>query len=345
MAVRLTVPVTIVTGFLGSGKTTLVNRILQEPHGARIAVIENEFGEVGVDAEFLTRTGGETIVQLANGCLCCSVRGDLANALHEIATLAQSADLPFDRVLIETTGLADPGPVIQTFQAETSIEAFFHLDGVVALVDARHALQQADRIEFQAQIGYAGRIVVSKIDLASDAQRTALDDLLGGLNPLAPVVACDLHEVPIDVLLSHVFDTRGFSNDFIPADEVRRALHGFTLGAPGDGRIRPVGRGRHTRDVVSFVHASDEPVDLDRLNEAVDLLVAHYGSRLWRCKGVIHAAGRRVRLILQGVQGQVLINGGTMWRPFEPRRTVLVFIGQGLEGAFIEEQLTSALAV
>jgi G3E family GTPase len=337
--------VTIVTGFLGSGKTTLVNRILREPHGARIAVIENEFGEVGVDAEFLTRTGDETIIQLANGCVCCNVRGDLAKALHEIAIVAQSSGVLFDRVLIETTGLADPGPVIQTFLAETSIEAFFHLDGVVALVDARHAAAQADRVEFQAQIGYADRIIVSKADLVSGEDRAALEDALAELNPRAPAVSGNLHDGPISTMLDHVFDTRGFSSDYVPPDEVRRALGGLALGARGDARLRRVGSGRHTSDVMSYVYASDQPHDLQRLNAAIDALVARYGARLWRCKGVIQASGHRSRLILQGVQGLIQISGGTMWRPFEPRRTVLVFIGQGIDGDFVREVMASTVFV
>ena len=340
MAVRLTVPVTIVTGFLGSGKTTLVNRILREPHGARIAVVENEFGEVGVDAEFLTQTGDETILQLANGCLCCNVRGDLAKALHEIARVAQSAKAAFDRVLIETTGLADPGPVIQTFLAETSIEAFFHIDGVVALVDARHAAEQAGRVEFQAQVGYADRIVISKTDLVTTDARAELEDALAGLNPRALVVSCNLHEVPIDMVLEHVFDTRGFSNDYVPPEEVRRALGGLKLGAGNP--LRLLGRARHTQEVRSYVFASDQPLDLDRLNAAIDALVALYGARLWRCKGVVQADGHRSRLILQGVQGLVSIHGGTLWRPYEQRRTVLVFIGQGIEDAIVGEHLAGS---
>ena len=331
MAVRLTVPVTIVTGFLGSGKTTLVNRILREPHGARIAVVENEFGEVGVDAEFLTRTGDETIVQLANGCLCCNVRGDLALALQEIAATAKARELAFDRVLIETTGLADPGPVIQTFLAETSIEALFHLDGVVALVDAVHAEQQAERLEFRAQLGYADRILVSKADAATTPQRESLEQALALLNPRAPVVSCNLHEAPVDLLLAHVFDTRGFANDHVPPEETHRALSGLSVLRDGATRLQPVGLARHTADVRSCVFASDTALDLALLNAALDALVARYGSRLWRCKGLVHAAGHRSRLVLQGVQGLIQIQGGTMWRPFEPRRTVLVFIGQQIE--------------
>jgi G3E family GTPase len=339
MAVRLTTPVTIVTGFLGSGKSTLVNRILREPHGARIAVIENEYGEVGVDAEFLSVTGDETIIQLANGCLCCSVRGDLAKALQELVERARERSIAFDRVLIETTGLADPGPVIQTFLAETAIEAWFHLDGVVAIVDARHARQQAERAEFASQVGYADRILVSKADLAAQDDLDALANDLAALNPRAPVATCDLHRVPIETLLGHVFDARGFANDYVPPEELRRALQGVGLLKRAGGRLRAVGPGRHTRDVTASVFTTDTPLDLDRLNEALDGLVARYGARLWRCKGVVHARQQRCRLIVQGVQGLIQINGGTMWRPFEPRRTVLVLIGQGLDDKDVLESL------
>lgn len=339
MAVRLTTPVTIVTGFLGSGKSTLVNRILREPHGARIAVIENEYGEVGVDAEFLSVTGDETIIQLANGCLCCSVRGDLAKALQELVERARERSIAFDRVLIETTGLADPGPVIQTFMAETAIEAWFHLDGVVAIVDARHARHQAERVEFASQVGYADRILVSKADLVARDELDTLANDLAAMNPRAPVATCDLHRVPIEALLGHVFDARGFSNDYVPPEELRRALQGVGLLSRGDGRLRAVGLGRHTRDVTASVFTTDAPLDLDRLNEALDGIVARYGARLWRCKGIVHARQQRSRLIVQGVQGLIQINGGTMWRPFEPRRTVLVFIGQGLDEQGIEQSL------
>jgi G3E family GTPase len=344
MAVRLTVPVTIVTGFLGSGKTTLVNRILREPHGARIAVIENEYGEVGVDAEFLAGGGAETIVQLVNGCICCNVRGDLAKALHELQQAATQRQLVFDRVLIETTGLADPGPVIQTFRAETAIEAHYHLDGVVAVVDAAHAAMQADRIEFQAQVAYADRIVLSKCDVVSGDSRPTFEAEIAQLNPHAPVQVSNLHEDPIDALLAHVFDTRAHAIDHVPAEELRRALGGIDLGRPGDGRLRSPGLGLHTRQVGSCVFTTDEPLDLDALNAALDDLIARYGPRLWRCKGVVHAAERRSRLILQGVQGSVQISGGTLWRPFEPRRTVLVFIGQGIDAEVVEEALHACAA-
>jgi G3E family GTPase len=331
MAVRLTTPVTIVTGFLGSGKTTLVNRLLREAHGQRIAVIENEYGEVGVDAEFLAHSGEETIIQLANGCLCCTVRGDLARALQELVQRADAQRIAFDRVLIETTGLADPGPVIQTFLAETAIESRFHLDGVVALVDACHAPGQSDRLEFRAQVAYADRLLLTKTDCVDVQEQARIEELLAMLNPRAPVVACDLHRVGISTLVEHLFDTRGFALDYVPPEEIRRALHGLSLLSPGSGRLHLPGMARHTQDVTSCVFATEEPLDLARLNQAIDALVARFGERLWRCKGIVQAEHLRSRLVVQGVQGLVQISGGTLWRPFEPRRSVLVFIGQGLD--------------
>lgn len=338
MAVRLTTPVTILTGFLGSGKTTLVNRILRENHGARIAVIENEFGQVGVDAEFLARSEQQTIIQLANGCLCCSVRGDLARALHELARQAQEREMSFDRVLIETTGLADPAPIIQTFLAETAIESLFHLDGVVAVVDAAHARAEAERPEFRSQVGYADRLIISKSDLVTDEERQALKDELSAANPRAPVVAADLHQSDIRELMAHVLDVRGFSNDHIPSEEITRILRSNN----GERRLRPMVLGKHTRGLTSCVFSCDEPLDLERLNGALDELVAFYGARLWRCKGIVHSARHRSRLVLQGVQGAIQISGGTMWRPFEPRRTVLVFIGLELDERLIGGLLREA---
>ncbi len=341
MAVRLTTPVTIVTGFLGSGKTTLVNRLLRETHGQRIAVIENEFGEVGVDAEYLAATGEETVIQLANGCLCCTVRGDLARALQELVVKSNAGQFQFDRVLIETTGLADPGPVIQTFLAETAIETWFHLDGVVTLVDALNAPLQIERLENRAQIAYADRLLLGKCDLVDTVQRVSVEDALVELNPRAPLVACDLHHESIDTLLAHLFDTRGFALDYVPPEEIQRARQGLQLlsTAADGGRLRPPGFARHTEDVTSCVFASDQPIDLERLNAFLDAAIARYGERLWRCKGIVYAEHQRPRLVLQGVQGLVQISGGTVWRPFERRHTTLVFIGQRLERSWILDGL------
>src|SRR3954471_18938591 len=162
------VPVTILTGFLGSGKTTLLNRILKEDHGKKIAVIENEFGEVGVDSEII-ESGEEQIVEMNNGCICCTVRGDLIRILGELKAKRDSGKLDFDRVIIETTGMADPGPVAQTFFLDEAIGNYYLLDSVLTLVDAKHAFKQLDDFrEAQEQVGFADRILMSKTDLVSE---------------------------------------------------------------------------------------------------------------------------------------------------------------------------------
>ncbi len=169
------VPVTILTGFLGAGKTTLLNRILKEQHGHRIAVIENEFGEEGVDNDLLLQDREEQIVEMNNGCICCTVRGDLIRILGDLKARRDSGELSFDRVVIETTGLADPGPVAQTFFLDDDIADAFLLDAVITVVDAKHGNVQLDEHrEAQEQVGFADRILLSKTDLASEAEQKAL---------------------------------------------------------------------------------------------------------------------------------------------------------------------------
>ncbi len=333
--VRITTPVTVVTGFLGSGKTTLLNRVLRELHGERLAVIENEFGAQGVDAEFLVTGGNETIIQLANGCLCCTVRGDLAKSLQTLSTSCEKEGFVFDRLLIETTGIADPGPIIQTFLAETAILTKFHLDGVVTLVDSLHAISQLDRMENRAQIAYADRLLLTKCDLATHEDRDTLVERLTEINPRAHLMSIDVRNAPIADLLQHLFDASGYSFDYVSSQELkqlynRRSAHGNYFGPAAQ---------RHTNDVVSYVFESTVALDLDRLNLFFDAAQERFGERLWRYKGIVLAYNQRPRIVVQGVQSLLQITGGTMWRAYETRRTLLVFIGQALDLQWIEEGL------
>ncbi|MCX7171364.1 MAG: GTP-binding protein [Proteobacteria bacterium] len=333
--VRITTPVTVITGFLGSGKTTLLNRILSELHGERLAVIENEFGAQGVDAEFLVSGGNETIIQLANGCLCCSVRGDLARSLQTFSESAAAGGFVFDRVLIETTGIADPGPIIQTFLAETAILTRFHLDGVITLVDCVHAFSQFDRVENKAQVAYADRLLLTKCDLATSAQREAVSEHLVAMNPRAELLPVDLHQAPIEDVLKLLFDARGYTFDYVPPQELKQIQSRRSV--LGGRHSSPVPR--HSDDVVSCVFESGLPLDLESLNLFFDMAQQRYGPRLWRYKGIVRAEHQRPRLIVQGVQSLLQITGGTMWRAYEPKRSLLVFIGQALEPDWIEAGL------
>ena len=202
------IPATIVTGFLGSGKTTLLKRVLTEAHGQKIAVIENEFGDENIDNEILVRESGEQIIQLNNGCVCCSIREDLRTTLSDLADKKRKGELQFDRVVIETTGLADPGPVAQTFFMDDEIAENYLLDSVLTLVDAVHGNQQLDdRQEARMQIGFADQIFISKTDLVAADAVDALASRIRNMNPRAPQSRVHFGEVS----LAQVFDLRGFN--------------------------------------------------------------------------------------------------------------------------------------
>ncbi|MBM3355606.1 MAG: GTP-binding protein, partial [Betaproteobacteria bacterium] len=236
------VPVTILTGFLGSGKTTLLNRILKEDHGHRIAVIENEFGEVGVDNEILER-GEEQVVEMNNGCICCTVRGDLIRILGTLRQRREKGELGFDRVVIETTGMADPGPVAQTFFVDDGISAYYLLDAIVTLVDAKHAGPTLDEFhEAQEQVGFADRILLSKTDLVADDEAQRLVERLRRMNPRAPVKAVHFGNAPLEEIL----DIRGFNLNAILEIEP-----GFLAEEHHE----------HDDEVASFVFRTDKPFD------------------------------------------------------------------------------------
>src|SRR3989440_5711676 len=236
------VPVTILTGFLGSGKTTLLNRILKEDHGKRIAVIENEFGEAGVDAEIVEKSD-EQIVEMNNGCICCTVRGDLIRILGTLKEKRDEGKLKFDRVVIETTGMADPGPVAQTFFTDEEIGNYYLLDSIITLVDAKHASKQLDEFhEAQEQVGFADRILMSKTDLAKEEETEALIKRLKKMNPRAPIKKVNFGNTPIE----EVLDIRGFNlNAILQLDP------GFLEDSEHE----------HDEHVSSFAFRSDKPFE------------------------------------------------------------------------------------
>jgi G3E family GTPase len=305
------VPVTILTGFLGAGKTTLLNRILKEDHGQKIAVIENEFGEVGVDTDFIEKSD-EQIVEMNNGCICCTVRGDLIRILGTLKERRGKGELEFDRVVIETTGMADPGPVAQTFFTDEDIGNYYLLDSILTVVDAKHAPKQLDEFhEAQEQVGFADRILMSKTDLVGEDEVKSLIERLKRMNPRAPVKKVHFGEAPI----AEILDIRGFNlNAILELDPE------FLVDSHHE----------HHDEVASFVFRSDKPFDGDKLENFLSGMIQVYGPDLLRYKGVLWMKGKPNRVVFQGVH---MMMGGDMGKPWakgEKKESILVFIGKNL---------------
>jgi len=320
------IPVTILTGFLGAGKTTLLNRILHEQHGEKIAVIENEFGEEGVDNEILVEDREEQIVEMNNGCLCCTVRGDLVRILGDLGRKRKQGRLAFDRVIIETTGLANPGPVAQTFFMDESIHDQYLLDAVVTVVDAKHAHKQLDEHdEARRQVGFADRILISKADLVDDAKVDELMKRLRRMNPRAHQSRVHMGNADI----SEILDIRGFNLN--AALEV-------------DPQFLESDYHEHNDDVKSFVWKDPRPMHMEKIETFLSLMVQNYGEDLLRYKGVLNVQGEPRRMIFQGVH---MLMGGTPGKPWEPgekRESVMVFIGRKIPRRLFEEGLAYCIA-
>ena len=341
------IPATILTGFLGSGKTTLLKRVLTEAHGQKIAVIENEFGEENIDNEILVESPGEQIIQLNNGCVCCSIREDLRTTLADLAAKRRAGEISFDRVVIETTGLADPGPVAQTFFMDDEIAETYLLDSVLTLVDAKHAEQQLDtRQEARRQVGFADQIFISKSELVDAASLEDLTHRLKHMNPRAPQQKVHFGEVPI----ASVFDLKGFNlnakldidPEFLSADPHAHEHHDHDH-ANGEDCDHPHHH-HHDDDVKSFVFRSNRAFNAAKLEDFLGSIVQVYGPKLLRYKGVLYMKGTDRKVVFQGVHQLMGSDLGPAWAAGEKKNSKLVFIGidlprdiflQGLEQCLV----------
>lgn len=302
------VPVTVLTGQLGAGKTTLLNRILSGAHGRRYAVIVNEFGEIGIDGD-LIESGDEELIELSSGCICCVVRGDLIRTLRDL--LKQRDDL--DGILIETTGLANPAPVIQTFFIDQILAAQCRLDSVMTVVDAVNILRQLrDSPDAAAQIGLADQIVLNKASEASALSR--IEAAIQLLNPFATIRKTDRCAVdPCDLLDCHGFDLDRIAARIPETPPVDDHDH-----ISGDG-------------ITSLSLTCNRPFDARALEQWLQDLLAVEGQDILRTKAVINAAGEECKLVLQAVH--MMLEGSlvTPWGVDEPRESRIVFIGRNLD--------------
>jgi G3E family GTPase len=340
------IPTTILTGFLGAGKTTLLKRVLTEAHGQKIAVIENEFGDENIDNEILVQDSREQIIQLNNGCVCCSIREDLRTTLSDLAEKKRKGELDFSRVVIETTGLADPGPVAQTFFMDDEIAESYLLDSILTLVDAKHADGQLNtRQEARRQIGFADQIFISKSDLVDDATLQALIHRVKHMNPRAPQHKVHFGEVP----LADVFDLRGFNlnakldidPEFLKADDHDHDHHDHDH-EHGEHCDHPHHHA-HDDDVKSFVFRSERAFNAAKLEDFLGSIVQVYGPKMLRYKGVLYMKGTDRKVIFQGVHQLMGSDMGPKWAPGEKKNTKMVFIGLDLPRDVFQQGLEQCL--
>jgi G3E family GTPase len=314
-----TIPVTLLTGYLGAGKTTLLNRILTHEHGKKIAVIVNEFGEVGIDHQ-LVIDADEEIFEMNNGCICCTVRGDL---IRIIGNLMRRRD-KFDHLVIETTGLADPAPVIQTFFVDDDVQAQTHLDAVVTMVDAKHIAQHWDAEEVQEQIAFADVIVLNKTDLVSSDILDQLEQKIRQMNVLAKIYRTQDAAVNMDDILG------------VSAFSLDRALE-----------IDPdfLGEEAHEHDatVTSIAIVESGAIDSEELNQWMSKLLETQGQDIFRMKGILHMAGQEQRFVFQGVHMIFEGRRDRDWRSDETRHNQLVFIGRNLDEASLRAGFIACL--
>ena len=347
------IPATILTGFLGSGKTTLLKRVLSEAHGQKIAVIENEFGEENIDNEILVADTQEQIIQMSNGCVCCTIREDLRTTLADLAEKRRKGELDFERVVIETTGLADPGPVAQTFFIDDEIAGSYLLDSVLTLVDAKHAEQQLDtRQEARRQIGFADQIFISKTDLVAKEQVDALIHRIKHMNPRAPQRAVHFGEVPI----AQVFDLKGFNlnakleidPEFLNTDDGGHHHHQHHHDHDHDHEhgehCDHPHHHHHDDDVKSFVFRCKRAFNPAKLEDFLGAIVQVYGPKMLRYKGVLYMKGSDRKVVFQGVHQLMGSDLGPKWAPGEDKGSKMVFIGIDLPRDVLLQGLEQCLA-
>lgn len=370
-------PVTVITGFLGSGKTTLLNHVLTGQHGKRIAVVENEFGEVDIDGSLVAakQSGSEDIIMLQNGCLCCTVRGDLVRMLSELVRTKREK---FDHIIIETTGLANPAPIIQTFYMEDSICDFLKLDGVVTMVDAKHVVAHLNEKkpegvvnEAVEQIAFADRIILNKVDLVSDRDVDVLRRRIKKINSMARIQTTTYGDVDMDYVLGvGGFDLerieKEVNSELLKTEEEEKETHSHSHSHSHEheheddhdhetctehdhhhdhdhGHAHGHDHAIHDPGVSSVCIQCEGDLDLEKINDWLGDLLAERSDDLYRMKGVLAIKNSRERFVFQGVHALFEGTPDRRWGPDETRKNVIVFIGKDLDEAELRKGFNECL--
>ena len=342
-------PITVLTGFLGSGKTTVLNRLIQHPDFRRTLVLINEFGEIGLDHDLVTHSADDVVIEMASGCVCCTIRGDLAATLRQAPhRFARDGKPWFDRVVLETTGLADPAPILQTLMTEPTVAKRYRLDGVVTTIDAANASDTLDRqVESVKQVAVADRLLITKVDLVDDADQRLLQARLTGLNPSAPQVIASAATVDPDLLFSvGGYDPRTKSLDVAHwlraeafADTHSQHGHGHTHNDPN----------RHDDHISAFCLTVTEPVRSEALDAFLDALLVLRGADLLRVKGIVNVVDRDGPVVVHGVQHVFHPKVELDEWPSDDHRSRMVFITRDIDPETLRRTFdafadTSALA-
>ena len=361
-------PVTVLTGYLGAGKTTLLNRILSEDHGKKYAVIVNEFGEVGIDNDLIVGAD-EEVFEMNNGCVCCTVRGDLIRVLSGLMKRKGK----FDAIIVETTGLADPAPVAQTFFVDDDVRAKTELDSVTTVVDAKHLpLRLKDSREAAEQIAFADQIILNKTDLVTASELAEVEKAIRTLNPMAPIRRAERSNVPLDAILGqHAFDLTRVTElqpDFLnPAHGEAGHVHDEHC----DHHDHDHGHDHHHHDhdhvhdehcghdhhdhghihdhvaesgISSISLTTDKPIDGNRVTAWLNNVLQTQGVDILRAKGILDVKGEDRRLVFQAVH--MILEGDFQapWRDSDKRYSRLVFIGRNLDEAGLKAGFESCIA-